>query len=208
MACKPKPITVIDICSTNPSECQYVKEAKDFFYFKVGTWWVYQEETSLIKDSVYVTSSNNTASYNFDTYIYSPLTDITLHYYPEQMYEVNGCSSTEPVSKECLRIQWSETKPTEFLWNGKILGIKYHKGSKVGSFNTQFSNNFVIVEDIFNMYNNQLTFGKTLKLHELGSCRYNNQPVNYYLSKSVGLVRKELLDSNKVWNLISYHIEP
>jgi hypothetical protein len=36
----------------------------------------------------------------------------------------------------------------------------------------------------------------------------NNQPTNHYFSEQAGLVRKELLDSNQVWNLVDYHIEP
>ncbi|MFN5983333.1 MAG: hypothetical protein ACK46Y_07395 [Fluviicola sp.] len=195
-------------CSTNPSECQYVKEAKDFFYFKVGSWWVYEEEISLVKDSVFVTSSYNYSNYQFDTYLYSSLTGITLHYFPEQMYEVNGCSSTEPVSKQCLRIKWSESKPGEFLWDGKILGIKYNLNSYVGSHNIYYPNNFVTVKSIYTTYTDVFSFNKTLKLSENASRRDNNQPVNYYLSSGVGIVRKELLDSNKVWRLISYHIEP
>jgi hypothetical protein len=34
------------------------------------------------------------------------------------------------------------------------------------------------------------------------------QPTNHFFSENVGLVRKELIDSSKIWNLIDYYIEP
>jgi hypothetical protein len=34
------------------------------------------------------------------------------------------------------------------------------------------------------------------------------QETNHYFSEDIGLIRKELLDSTKTWNLIEYYIEP
>ena len=34
----------------------------------------------------------------------------------------------------------------------------------------------------------------------------SNQKTNHFYAQEVGLIRKELLDSNQVWNLIRYNI--
>ena len=51
------------------------------------------------------------------------------------------------------------------------------------------------------------TFGRTIKMFEQNTFTEGKQPTNRYFSENVGLVRKELLDSNQVWNLVDYHIE-
>src|SRR4051812_34053479 len=53
-------------CTENPSECPNIQGVKNYFLFKEGSWWVYEEETSLERDSVYVTEYiNNSTNYDF-----------------------------------------------------------------------------------------------------------------------------------------------
>ena len=35
----------------------------------------------------------------------------------------------------------------------------------------------------------------------------NEAHKNQYFAKNVGLVRRDLIDSNEVWNLVNYHIQ-
>ena len=34
----------------------------------------------------------------------------------------------------------------------------------------------------------------------------NSQKTNYFIAKNIGIIRKEYLDSAKVWNLVRYNI--
>lgn len=61
-------------CDIDPGSCQSVIEAKDFFLFKQGSWWVYEEETTHERDSLYVISYANSTSYGFDCRIKSSAT--------------------------------------------------------------------------------------------------------------------------------------
>lgn len=200
-------------CVKAPSDCKTVQEAKDYFAFNEGSWWVYEEETSGERDSCYVTyGSNNTSSSYFVTEIYSSYQDYSYNYYADYI-ENNICSENLPVLSRCLYVDREKGKPGEYVGHGYCFFVNYRKGDNVsinsGGGINDCPNNSLIYEDIFSSYElGNLTFSKTIKVHELCSYIEGEQPTNHYYSKGVGIIRKELIDSNKVWNLVNYHIEP
>lgn len=206
-ACKDKePNTNSDPCTN----CQSVLEAKDYFLFKVGSWWVYEEETTHERDSMYVTEANNDPnSYGFDIRIKSVLTGYEYHYWPVYYQAIGGCSTTMPVHKKCLFVKESKGKLGDFIGESNCFFVKYGQGDFVSAFNVNFENNKVYIDSVYENYSVvDLNFLKTIKTRELAKVQDDNQPTNYYYSKGVGVVRKELLDSNEVWNLVNYYIAP
>ena len=194
-------------CEENPSQCQSVLAAKDFFLFKEGSWWVYEEETSHERDSVYVTEYYDSGGYDFDLQTHSTLEDYNYHYWPIYIGG-NNCSSNLPIQSKCLFIKRSKSKPGDFVDEGYCFFVNYRIGASLGSFNTVYENNKIYVTEIHDYYElGNMNFERTIKIHELNTFMEGRQPTNHYFSKGVGLVRKELLDSNQVWNLVSYHIE-
>jgi hypothetical protein len=203
MSCKKDKVGDNAPCTT----CQSVTEAKDYFAFKVGSWWVYEEETSHERDSVYVTQSTIGSDYMFDTYMYSELQGYYYHYYPLYINN-NVCSKTEPTKSKCLFVTRAKQKPGDYIGENYCFFVNYSVGSYETEFNICNPNNRVIISNVFNEFDLGLFhFNKTVIVHELCTFIENCQPTNHYFSKNIGLIRKELLDSNEVWNLINYHIE-
>lgn len=59
-------------CQQFPEDCVDVREVKNCFYFNHGSWWVYEEENSGKRDSVYVIETfSDTSSYYFTTKVHS-----------------------------------------------------------------------------------------------------------------------------------------
>ncbi len=203
---KPKPY-----CEENPSECQSVLEAKKFFAFKVGSWWVYEEETSGQRDSLYVTEGNNDyTSYDFDTRIESALTGYEYHYWPLYV-GTSKCNASQPVNAKCIFINRSKAKPGDYIGESQCFFVSYGLGdyATTGSDLTYCINNKIIVSGIYANYNLQnYNMGKTIKINEICTYIEGKQPTNHFYSEHVGLIRKELLDSNQVWNLVDYYIMP
>lgn len=188
------------------TSCQSVNEAKDYFAFKVGTWWVYEEATSHQRDSVYVTESTiDQTGYYFNVSLFSTYQNYYYHYWPTYYGNIAGCSLNGIVSKRCLYVNRSKTKPGDFIGESNCFFIKYNNGDYSSEFNIIFPNNKIIIDSIYDAFD---SFGKTVKVHELSTLVENNQPTNHYYSKNIGITRKEFIDSNQVWNLVNYHIEP
>ena len=202
----PKPST--GECTT----CQSVLEAKDYFLFKVGSWWVYEEETTHERDSMYVTEANNDlGSYGFDIRIKSALTDYEYHYWPVYNQAVKGCSLIKPVSKRCLYISRSKYTFQDFQGESDVFFVRYIVGDymNTGSDMNYCPNNKITVGSILDtliLPNN--TFQNVVRIDEDCSFVEGKQPTKFYYSKGIGIVRKEFIDSNQVWNLVNYYIAP
>ena len=197
-------------CSNNPNECKSVLEAKDYFAFKVGSWWVYEEENSGLRDSCYVTHGNVSDSWYFETEIYSTLQDFSYNYYPKYIQVLEGCNANATVNKKCLYVDREKGKPGEYVGHGYCFFVNYYQGASKNVPNISFSNNKIIIDEIYSNYTNGTfpnQFQKTIKIHELNTYIEGEQPTNHYYSKGIGIVKKEFLDSNQVWNLVNYHIE-
>ncbi|MBI1835959.1 MAG: hypothetical protein HYR91_01710 [Flavobacteriia bacterium] len=209
IACKKDKTPEKTFCELNPDQCAPISEAKDFFLFKIGSWWVYEEETSKVRDSMYVTECTNTPTYDFDARYKSALTGYEYHYYPiGYAGGVSTCSSTQPVESRCIYIMRSKMKPFD-LWEDICFMVNYKVGYYGFAYNnTDYLNDSVKVRYVYGTYhNNFYNFNKTIVIHENNTVIEGKQPTNHYFSKGVGLIRKELIDSNQVWNLVNYHIE-
>jgi hypothetical protein len=87
-------------CAQPGNTCVYATEAKEYFYFKTGSYWVYQDSVSGQRDSMYVTtSSNNTAGVYFKTRMFSARDSFQTSYFPTVAISTNGCSQKLPIKK-------------------------------------------------------------------------------------------------------------
>jgi hypothetical protein len=195
---------------TGNENCEDIQNVKNFFYFKVGSYWVYEEETSGDLDTVYVTeASENPSNYDFDVRVYSTYQDYYYHFFPQAVSGLNGCLTNGNICKWCASIMRSKYKPGDFVGEAKCFFFIPKVGATDVNWNSQFSNNYIIVNQIDNSFVNEgFIFDRTIKMNELNTQMEDFQETNHYFSENVGLVRKELLDSNKVWNLVNYCIQP
>lgn len=213
-ACKDKnpPIDTSIDCSKTPSECQYASEAKEFFSFKVGSWWVYEEQTTHERDSVYCTINTNSGTSYFYTETISARDSFKTHWFTNQMYEVNGCSSSQLISKRCLYVKKTKLKFQNHLGESTIFFVKYKIGdyTYTGSNTNYCQNNKITISGIFESFNlGSINFpNKTIEISEDCTHFEGDQPTKFTYSKGIGLIQKKLLGTNETWNLVSYHIEP
>ncbi len=207
-ACK-KDKVACTTCPSNGADCEDVQNVKHFFYFKVGSWWVYEEETSGARDSVYVTEAiENVSNYNFDVRVYSTYQDYYYHFWP-QLTVSSSCPSNGVICKRCVQIKRSKYKPGDFVGEATCFIFLPILGAKDYNSNSAFENNYIHVSTVMDTFqNSSLFYNRTVKMFEDNTYMEGAQPTNHYFSENVGLVRKELLDSNQVWNLVDYYIAP
>jgi hypothetical protein len=195
--------------STGATNCEDIQNVKNFFYFKVGSYWVYEEETSGDLDTVYVTeASENPTNYDFDVRVYSTYQDYYYHFSPEY-FPGNGCPDNGSICKRCLYVKRSKYKPGDFVDEVKCFFFTPDIGNQDVNWSVLYPSNKVRIESVESEYQlGTLNFERTFMIHEEHSYMDDYQPTNHFISENVGLIRKELLDSNNVWNLIDYYIEP
>jgi len=209
VSCKDKdPKPKQNYCSQSGT-CETVMEAKDYFVFNMGSWWVYEEETSHERDSVYVILYNNDPdSPDFDVTVFSEREDMRYHYFP-QIISNNGCYNYSLVSEnKCIYIKRSKGNFGNYIGEDNCFFIQHRKSDCINTSNVYYPNDKLCINDIYATYNlSGFNFDRTIKIYEEHTFVENNEATNHYYSKGIGLIRKELVTSSQVWNLVSYHIE-
>jgi hypothetical protein len=209
MACKKPPVSY---CTQYPDDCVDVREVKDYFYFNYGSWWVYVEENSGKRDSVYVTeTSSDPHSVLFSTEVFSSFDEHYSNFWTTGVdpYVKNNIAHKSERSTRVMRAKWKPGGggflgeascfifyPTPGLWT------YFNGGGYIGY------NNILKIDSVFNFYSiNSVDFENVVKVTEEHTRIEGSQPTNHYYSPNVGLIKKELIDSNHIWNLVDYHIE-
>ena len=200
-----------EYCTENPGQCKSVLEAKDYFAFKVGSYWVYEEETSHERDSLYVIQATNDENgYSFFTYIKSSLTDYEYRYWPSYYGSgISGCNTTGGVFPKCLYVNRSKGKFQNDLGESEVFFINYKIGESIST-GTDMDHcpynhlKFVAQYESYLVANE--SFENVLRIDQNCEFAEGKQPTKFYYSKNIGIIRKELIDSNQVWNLVNYSI--
>jgi hypothetical protein len=209
-ACKNKETTQ-SYCEQNPDGCQSISEAKDFFAFKLGSWWVYEEENTLQRDSMYVIESSiNPNGYEFDIRIQSDLTGYRYHYWPEYYPNIQGCNNDKLINSRCLYVKVSKGKAQDYKGEKTCMFITYRKDLKdiFVSGNALCPTSELRISDVYTTFTNKnLKFKKTINFEDNCDILEGNQFSYHYYSRNIGLIKRELVDSNQVWNLVNYHIQ-
>ena len=210
IGCKKDKVPCTSCPTGSGAGCEDIQNVKHFFYFKVGSWWVYEEENSGLRDSVYVTSAaENPSNYDFDVEVYSTHQDYYYRFWPQYGGSVgSNCSQSGQSCGWCISVFRSKYKPGDFVGEGQCFIYIPKLGARDYVWTSSLPSNYIEVTQIDSVYEGIVfTFDRTIRISELNTYMEGDQPTNHFFSENIGLVKKELLDSNQVWNLVDYYIQ-
>ena len=198
----------IPYCEEFPNDCVDVREVKDYFYFNYGSWWVYEEENSGKRDSVYVIETfSDTSSYYFTTKVHSTYDDYNYRFWTNG---VTGDKYKNLVEKSIrsTNVVRSKTKSGDYVGEDACFIFYPKPGLWAYTYGGHdITNNVLKIEEIYTDYTIlEKNFKDVVKVSEEHTAVEEKQPTLHYYSPNIGLIKKELLDSNQIWNLIDYNI--
>lgn len=185
-----------------------IQQMKDYMYFKVGTWWVYEEETTGERDTIEVYYNNDDIDNNnhhwFQCYTHSYYDDYNYKYEYHESF-TGGCALNS--SCRCQKVQRSKTQPGDFVGAHRdfffptLIGDFQYIAS--GTTDNPIS---VISEISLNLSLGNLDFTNVVE-YDVGWCFSEGaQPVVFSLAENTGIIRKQLIDDGETWNLIEFNI--
>jgi hypothetical protein len=203
-ACKKDPD-----CNTQPPSPSYTfQDLVAYSYFKTGTYWIYKDSTSSIEDSVYVYTDTSYSYYQNNgiqmegTYMF--YTFQAHSFFDSYNYHYNISMGNYSVSTNEVGTVRIRTKPTDYVGETYLMSNRFVVGDMItwylGTGSTYYKGFYDSLNILGNNYYSVVKFYDSQNLSEYES------PTNFYIAKNIGIVRKEKLDSNKVWNLIRYNI--
>ncbi len=210
-SCKKDPPT--SYCSENPGACVDVRDVKDYFYFKIGSYWVYEEQTSGERDSVYVIETESDPnSVLFLTRLHSTYDGYDYPYWTKGV-DPSVKNNVARKSERATSVRCAKTKTGDYIAEATCFLFYPMPGLETTNIyiygaGENYHNSLLRVESIYNGYSVlDKDFENVVHISEEHAPLEEGQPTNHYYAPKIGLVKKELLDSSQVWNLVKYHIE-
>ena len=199
----------IPFCEQYPDECVDIRMVKDWFYFDVGSRWVYEEENTGQRDTLIVTSSwSDTGSYQFSTILNSSYDGYNYPQWTSSAIPV-GDDNLVKKSIRSTSVKKAKTKSGDYVGESRCFVFYPIQGYSKFNLNggSPYSDNMLYIDSsFFQKTINDMSFINVVKVIEDHTFIEEDQPTLHYYAANVGLIRKELIDSNQVWNLISYSV--
>ncbi|MFM9986415.1 MAG: hypothetical protein ACKVOK_14340 [Flavobacteriales bacterium] len=198
-----------------PAICQYdssIEEMKKWYYFKTGTWWVYEEQTTGELDTVTVyfdQSSGGGQVGSFEWEAYSSFDGYNYYYFFTSSNTIYCLNQPEC---DCHKVNRAKGMPGEFVGDSDLFLwpiIEGNYNNIYSNISGQITSGTTTVTSIDGLFvvgldtiNNVAEWTVTTDdMHEGFSSKY-------YFAKDIGIVQFEHQNDNSIWKLIEYQITP
>ncbi len=176
---------------------------KDWMYFKTGSYWIYEEEMTGAIDTITVWEDWEGVAQDVNDAFYSyTLSSFDGYFY---RYTYNSSFSIHCLSTpecDCEKVERSKSRPGDFVGAEKNLIFPVILGNY-----SYPSTGITSVSEIIDGY--EVVSGDTASVAvfdvEEDSSEAGQNTV-YYLSKGIGIVRRELEGDGLIWNLTEYNV--
>ncbi len=196
----------IPFCEQYPDQCIEMEHIKDHYYFKTGSWWVYEEQNTGAIDSQWVSKSWSDGCM-FEITLKNSLNDYDNNYWTKQLTKGKGCCEVKKNDRAAF-VKQNITKAGSYIGELNISAFPYKIGDSTYNYIYNIPNNhayLITIHDSLSFLNN--TFYNILEYKLNYDPIQNKQKTNYFYAKNIGLIKKELIDSNQVWLLKKYNVE-
>ena len=199
----------IPFCELHPDQCEDMERIKDHYYFKTGSWWVYQEVNSHQLDSQWV-SKGWVNDCKFRLTIKTTLDDYDRERWTHLLTPSENCGLVE--KRRLAYIERSKTKAGGFIGTSYI-GIFYpvvgdSLGNYGGGYPSYTADSWLRIRNVYESYSVlNTTYSNVIEISDDYNAVEHSQPTTHWYAEGVGLIKKELIDSNQTWLLIKYNVE-
>lgn len=193
-------------CKHEPPEepepiCQYdssIEDMKKWYYFKEGTQWIYQEETTGELDTATVFNSNDGDTW-FDFYVLHSKGDWIVNYYFDTSWSIYCLTSKE---SNCHKVFRSRGKPGNYVGEGGIFVYP----NIVGNYTFSNGGACTILDILDDTLLNSTLFHEVILWDIPNDDSEDNDHSTYLIAKNIGVIKRSLQSLNENWSLIDYEI--
>jgi hypothetical protein len=200
-----------------PCECGEVNtidELKQWAHFKTGTYWIYEEETTHALDTFTVLNSHDFVTPDgypqFDYEMYRTGDD---YYYRFGFNESGSALDCNNDCCECRRLWCSKYRPGHADGQEPLLTFPTYVGSYAYIVNVDVIDKVEVVDYKGTYCLSEQCFDDVVVerngesvLDQEAAANGDYYQAKYFFAKHYGIIRKEITETNEVWNLIDYQI--
>ena len=196
----------IPFCEQYPDQCVSMHRIKDHYYFKTGSWWVYEEQNTGAIDSQWVSKSWSDGC-KFDYSINNSQNNYENNYWTKLLTNGENCGVIKKNETGAFIIQ-NKTKQGDYVGELKISHFYYRENDSVYNYVPYAPNNYSRLIKIHKQFevDNEI-YNYVLEYYIESDPLEEFQSTKYFYAEHIGLIKKELIDSNMIWILLDYNIE-
>jgi hypothetical protein len=198
--CHPSTVKEYDGCAAESNLFLH----RSYFYFEVGSFWIYENEMTQELDTVFVFDvSEGIDDDGFDWFNMNVSSTLTGHI---NGYNYNEFFSHESnVNSDCWNrlVSRSSALPGDFIGASRMFMTPGLVGNRVfhgGNGSTEI----LSVQEEFQIGSE--FFPDVIAYYTDVDASENYVSTKYHFAKNIGLIRKEIIDLDEVWELIEYEI--
>ena len=176
---------------------------KKWYYFKTGTWWVYEEQTTGALDTIEVYhdwAGINTGGFEgFEWFATSTYDGYNQYYTFNTSFSIH-CLTTEECI--CHKVERARSQPGDFLGAGKIFLYPLIEGNYTAS-----NGGWCTLESLFSTYQITKNTFLNVALWDIpidGS--EEEMHTKYWIGENIGILRHQNLNTGNDWLLIDSNI--
>ncbi len=203
-SCKPEENT--------PREYPIPQEVLNYFYFKQGSYWVYENDKTGEKDTFVVQQASRAWEDGPKSERYEGATSVQYNKkeqatYTYQVFTQGSAGCIKEGSKwPCYSLNCSKVFPGNVLGDSKSFFYPFKKGYGGQADYSSQKSTITMANYFDSLIVSGTTHRKVMVANITNSLVANRKEVNFYWAENVGIVRKENLTDNQTWNLIYYQI--
>jgi len=177
-----------------------VDEMKNWYYFKTGSWWVYQEQTTGDLDTVTVyydwAGFNTSGTQGFEWYCNSSFDGFNYKYRFNDSYSIHCLTAAECT---CHKVSRSKTQPGNFVGEGWIFLFPLIEGNYTAS-----GTGWCTLISLYPEYTvGSLTYFNVAEWDIPDDDSEQNVHMKYWIGENAGIVRYQNINLKTDWVCIS-----
>lgn len=189
------------------------QELLDYYYFKPGSMWVYENDKTGEKDTVIIKSAfkywidgNRGDRYEQAEVTYYSKTEGYSYFYYCNTQGSSSCIRGHRQNNGCYSLRCAKYKPGNYVGESLILSYKFFVGNWGYADLRSDSSKFEIKALYDSIEINTQIYTSVCKVHVNYCLTYQNKDVNFYWAKNIGIAKIENITDNENWNLIYHQI--
>jgi hypothetical protein len=192
----------------DPGPSVPLQDLTAYSHFKTGTYWIYKDSATLVEDSVYVYFDTAYSYYNSGTPIIAAgnymFYECRAHSYFDSYDYYYQIDMGYYGSKHSIGTWRKRIKPGHYVGKTFLMSNRFVDGEFINAYTTPGETYFKFFFDSLNIEGKY--YRSTVKFYDSGNSSEYDSQTNFYISKNIGIARKERLDTFKIWNLIRYQV--
>jgi hypothetical protein len=190
-------------------EATTIDEMMEWVYFKVGTYWVYQEQNTGVLDTVEVYYDyNGVHPEGFRDFVMK--TRSSFDGYTYEYWFNDGWSGDCSLIPGCFcrAIECDKYIPGDYAGGNRVFVFPLRIGNQAGQIgSTSNYGRSLITSRLYSVSWGDHTFYNVYEFNQDYSPQHDYDSSIYRLCKNIGIIEKEIETQNEHWRLVEYRIE-